>query len=203
MTSITGYITEIFGDFLENLSIGQEYLIIHFSPSSVPLKQKWRNNGLSADFLADYLATFLTASPEESENFTHSQDTRDAVNYIANELLENAMKYNNQDSGYPIILQLHLHENQIVFCLTNSVIPQQISDFQEYIEKVLTSDTEELYQIQVQQLRRNRQQEPKKSGGLGYLTMINDYMVKLGWKFEPGKENPEVITVTTMVQLPL
>jgi hypothetical protein len=49
----------VLGNFIENLPPSQEYLILSFSPSSIPLKQRWRNNCLSADFLADYLSTFL------------------------------------------------------------------------------------------------------------------------------------------------
>ena len=30
-----------------------EYLTLAFSPTSAPLRSRWRNNGLSADFLAD------------------------------------------------------------------------------------------------------------------------------------------------------
>jgi hypothetical protein len=31
-----------------------EYLTLAFSPLSAPLRSRWRNNGLSADFLGDY-----------------------------------------------------------------------------------------------------------------------------------------------------
>lgn len=37
----------------------QEFLLINFSSSSIPLNQRSRNNGLSADFIADYLTTFF------------------------------------------------------------------------------------------------------------------------------------------------
>ena len=37
----------------------REYLTLAFSPSSAPLRSRWRNNGLSADFLGDYVTTFL------------------------------------------------------------------------------------------------------------------------------------------------
>ena len=41
---------------------GCEYLTLVFSPVSVPLRSRWRNNGLSADFLGDYVTTFLPAN---------------------------------------------------------------------------------------------------------------------------------------------
>ena len=51
--------TRVFGDYCEGLPESPEFLIIGFSPGSIPLHQRWRNNGLSADFMADYLMTFF------------------------------------------------------------------------------------------------------------------------------------------------
>ncbi|MGC8711268.1 MAG: hypothetical protein ACP5RH_02650 [Leptodesmis sp.] len=39
------------------------------------------------------------------------------------------------------------------------------------------------------------------SSGLGLLTMMTDYLAKLGWKFETINTDPQIILVTTMVQL--
>ena len=33
--------------------------------------------------------------------------------------------------------------------------------------------------------------------------MINDYGARLGWKFEPQHDDPKVMKVTTLVQLPI
>jgi len=33
------------------------------------------------------------------------------------------------------------------------------------------------------------------------LTMLTDYSAKIGWKFQTVHKDPEVIAVTTMVQL--
>ncbi len=96
---------EIFGDFSESKLNNEEFLIIGFSPTSIPIKQRWRNNGLSADFVADYLTTFFPVSDEDPSTRERQVEIKGAVSYIANELLENAMKYNdevltsNQKSG--------------------------------------------------------------------------------------------------------
>ena len=82
--------TQIFGDFIENPS-SQEYLIIGFSPTSLPLQQRWRNSGLSADFLADYVSTFFPGGDTTALN--RKAEVKDAVSFVANELLENAMKF--------------------------------------------------------------------------------------------------------------
>lgn len=190
--------TQIFGDFNESLLSSQEYLIIGFSPSSVPLKQRWRNNGLSADFLADYLTTFFPGDEEDPSTFDRQAEIKSAVSYIANELLENAMKFNDETSHYPISIQLQLHSDRLLFSISNSIPPRAVEPFQMYLKELTTSDPEELY---IRQLEKNAEDETGTASRLGYLTMINDYMVKIGWKFETVRKDPEIITVTTMVQL--
>lgn len=189
---------EIFGDFIEGLPLSPEYLIIGFSPSSVPLKQRWRNNGLSADFLGDYLTTFFPEDEEHPKTITRKAEIKSAVSYIANELLENAMKFNDHTSDYPISIRLQMENSKLVFAIANSIHPQEIKYFQEYIKQLTTEDPEELY---IRQLEQQALDETNTSSRLGYLTMMNDYMAKIGWKFETVQKDPEVITVTTMVQL--
>ncbi|WP_026098695.1 slr1658 superfamily regulator [Kamptonema formosum] len=189
---------QIFGEFDSDLPATQEYLIIGFSPSSIPLKQRWRNNGLSADFLADYLTTFFPGGSDNSPSTEKQAEVKCAVSYIANELLENAMKFSDETSQRPISIQLHLSPERIVFVTTNTVSPQAVDKFQGYIRELTASDPADLY---IGQLEKNAEDDTSYASMLGYLTMINDYQAKIGWKFETVETDPEVITVTTMVQL--
>lgn len=190
--------TAIFGNFIDRLVSSEEYLIIGFSPSSTTLKQRWRNNGLSADFLADYLSSFFPGSDEENQALEKRAEIKGAIGYIANELLENAMKYNNELSSSPVSIQLHLHHDKIIFEITNSVHPDCIAKFQAYIKEIINGDPEELY---IRQVEKNALEETQSGGGLGYLTILNDYGGKLGWKFKKLEKQPETTVVTTMVQL--
>ncbi|MEG3903871.1 DUF6272 family protein [Microcoleus sp. B4-C5] len=189
--------TQIFGDFIEQPA-SQEYLIIGFSPSSVPLKQRWRNNGLSADFLADYLTTFFPGNQDEPSTIERQAEIKSAVSYIANELLENAMKFNDETSDYPIDIKLQLESEGVIVSVANSISPQAVDKFQAYIQELLASEPSELY---LQRLEKNAADDNCTNSGLGLLTMLTDYTAKLGWKFQTVHKDPEVIAVTTMVQL--
>ncbi|MEG4234863.1 DUF6272 family protein [Microcoleus sp. Pol11C3] len=189
--------TQTFGDFIEQPAT-QEYLIIGFSPSSVPLKQRWRNNGLSADFLADYLTTFFPGNQDDPATIERQAEIKSAVSYIANELLENAMKFNDETSDYPIDIKLQLESDGVIFSVANSISPQAVDKFQAYIQQLLASEPSELY---IQRLEKNAADESCTNSGLGLLTMLTDYTAKLGWKFQTVHKDPEVIAVTTMVQL--
>jgi hypothetical protein len=190
--------TQIFGDYNEGHPTSPEFLIIGFSPSSIPLQQRWRNNGLSADFMADYLMTFFLGDDDDPASMQHQAEVKSAVGYIANELLENAMKFNHESSQRPISIQLQLHPHSLMFFTTNTIAPDQISKFQTYLTQLTSCDPEELY---LEQLEKNALDEEGGGSGLGFLTMMNDYMAHLGWKFETLQTDPNITTVTTMVQL--
>jgi len=190
--------TQVFGDFKDDLPLSQEYLVISFSPGSIPLKQRWRNNGLSADFIADYLTTFFPGNGDAATEIDRQSEIKSAVSYIANELLENAMKFNDETSQHPISISLHLYTDKVVFLVTNSVPPQAVGKFQAFIQELTISDLDEFY---IRQLEKNAEDECNSESGLGLLTMMNDYLAKIGWKFENVQKEPEVITVTTMLQL--
>jgi hypothetical protein len=186
---------QLFGKFENELEKSKEFLCLEFSLDSSTLKQKWRNNGLSADFMADYFATFFPGGTTQDE-------IKSMVSFVANELLENTMKYGDETSSIPARISLYLMQNKLLFVTQNSVRMNDIQRFQKLIVEILASDPNELY---VQRLEENALAENENEGvsGLGILTIINDYGAEFGWKFETTnqQDSPEVHLVTTMVHL--
>ncbi|MBD2502138.1 ATP-binding protein [Anabaena azotica FACHB-119] len=199
---------EILGEFPESLPSNEECLLLGFSPSLLPLNQRWRSNGLSADFLADYLMCFLRAEKDGIEAIAqHPQqaiakpaEIHSAISYIANELLENAMKFNDYNSSHPISIQLQLYRDKLIFLVTNSIKPHTLEKFKTFIQEILISDPREML---LRRLEKNAQEEHLESSGIGILCIMSDYPAKIGWKFTKIPENSEVINVTTIVQLML
>jgi hypothetical protein len=188
---------QVFGEFTEDFSERSEFLVLGFSPSSLPIQLRWKTNGLSADFLGDYVKNFFPG--DTSAALSKQTEVRHAVSFVANELLENAMKYSDKSAGQPVNLEVHLFSDHLVFLSKNSVHQDAIAKFQSYLQQITTGDVGEMYINQVEQGVDNGESE---SSGLGYLTMIMDYDAALGWKFEQVSNQPATI-VTTMVQLPL
>ncbi len=189
---------QTFGDYLEQLPPYHEQLTLDFSPSTAPPRKRWRNNGRSADFLADFLVTCLPEIETDMDR-RRQAEIKDAVSYIANELLENAMKYSDQSQGTCTRIHLYFDGSCILFLTQNNVRPEAVQAFQGHIQELLNEDTQELYITRLEE-----SVELENSGsGLGLLTMINDYDAKLSWKFEQVEEHgsPVAIAVTTMVQL--
>jgi len=189
---------QVFGEFTEDFSERSEFLVLGFSPSSLPIQSRWKTNGLSADFLGDYVKNFFPG--DTSAAVSKQTEIRSAVSFIANELLENAMKYSNKGSGLPINLEIHLFSDRLIFLSKNSLHDEAISNFQAFLQEILTNDIGEMY---VNQVEKSAANEDSESSGLGYLTMMMDYEALLGWQFEKISDPSSVTMVTTMVQLPL
>ena len=190
--------TEIIGNFINIDSCAEgEYLQLGFQPSSVPLKQRWRNNGLSADFLGDYVTTFFPKDESDPETGARQAEIQNAVSYIANELLENAMKYSDEELQQPICLNMLLGQEHIVITEKNSTGNEGASRFRTFIDQLNSSDPMEMF---VEQLEAKANEES--GSGLGFLTMVNDYGVELSWRFEHFPD-AAMATITTEVKLPV
>ncbi len=206
---------QIFGEFIEKDSNQEEYLQIGFSPTSISLQERWRNNGLSADFLADYLSTFFPG--EDDEALDKRTEIKDAVSYVANELLENAMKFSFAPAQHAVSITMQLDTESVRFYVSNSLDPQSVPGFQHFIQELLDGDPDELYMERLLQNAEAEDGDEAHGGsGLGFLTMLNDYNAQLGWKFEtidkpvlvegsvPAASTVLTVTVvTSMVQLTL
>ena len=147
------------------------------------------NNRLSAQFVADYFSAFLPVDEDNPDSDRRIKESKGAVSYVANELLENAMKFNDQNSNFKVKFGIYFLEDKsgknsevtAVLYATNNVNPERLEKFQAFLAKLIASDPEELY---VTQVEKSLEEDYEPFSGLGFLTMINDYSAKLGWKFE-------------------
>lgn len=188
-----------FGAFRHRPNEPCEYITLAFSPLSAPLRSRWRNNGLSADFLGDYVLAFLPdGDAPVSQN--HQAEIRHAVAYVANELLENAMKYHEPRVDIPIGINLQLSAGHIAVSATNGIGFPQAQLYQSFVERILRQDAGAVFMRQME--ASSGGQDPAQSR-LGLLTMIHDYGAQLGWRFEALPDHLEVMTVTTSAILSL
>jgi hypothetical protein len=129
---------QIFGDFIQPGNLNEEYMKIGFSPTSIPLQQRWRNNGLSADFLADYLTTFFPSDDGQAQD--RQAEIKSAVSYIANELLENAMKFSYAPAQHAVSITMNLDQESVRIYTTNCIAPDSVKSFQRFVQELLAGD---------------------------------------------------------------
>jgi len=194
-------VTQIFGEFIDQFPPDHDSLELTFTPSSRPIKQRWRNNRLSAHFVADYLSSFLPVDEQDASSEKRIKQSKGAVSYVANELLENAIKFTDDTSSYKVKFGIHFIEEIDVIAVifaTNYAKSETANKLHEFIKELLSSDDpNELY---LQQLEKNAETDSETSG-LGLLTMINDYSAKIGWRFETIPDSLDSILVTTVAQI--
>jgi hypothetical protein len=194
-------VTQIFGDFIDQFPPEHDSLELTFTPSSRPIQQRWRNNLLSAHFVADYLSSFLPVDEEDASSEKRIKQSKGAVSYVANELLENAIKFTDDTSSYKVKFGIHFIEDVDVIAVifaSNCASSESVNKLQAFIKELLfCDDPNELY---LQQLEKNAETESETSG-LGLLTMINDYSAKIGWRFETIPDSLDTILVTTVAQI--
>lgn len=144
--------------------------------------------------------TFFLGSDSEPKSKNEQVEIKGAISYIANELLENAMKFNDETTQHPISIRLQLYNDELMFLTTNTIPADRVSEFQSFLQELIAAEPLEMY---IHQLEKNALEENGTGSGLGFLTMMSDYLAKLGWKFERIQDDPPIVAVTTMVQLPV
>lgn len=190
------FTVQTFGTFLDQIPASEEYLTLNFSPSSAPRKRRWSSYGLSADFLGDYFAAFFPGDEVSNSKINRRDTVKAAVSYIANELLENAVKYSDETANLPISITLYLYEQAIIFQVTNYATLSSVEKYRRFIQELVNSNPDELY----------TQQLEKTATGMGHsnmglLTMINDYSAQFGWQFQSLINQTNVIRVSVMAHL--
>ncbi len=183
---------EVYGDYLEDLSDSLEFLEVNFQPSTIALQQRWRNGAL-ASFLVNYLPSLAITLDANMES--QLDELSSAVNYIGNELLENALRFGQVVEREPISLGLHLYRDRLVLLASNILSTHARKRLHAFMQALFAADLEALYAKHLA-----RDARPDATAQLGYLTMLNDYLAYLGWKFEPAVGD-DLERVTVMVQL--
>lgn len=186
---------EIFGHY-EDYEGTEEYLIISFSAKKARLEDIWGNNSLSANFLASFWGNFFPV--QKSDEKTQQTEIKDSISFIANELLENALKY-NYSAAHIVKVSLSLNIERLNFYVSNIVDPSDLSAFKGYVSGLQDHDPGELF---IKQMELNAENEEGSDSRLGYITLMNDYDAELGWKFEEVEiEGKKMDMVTTMAQM--
>lgn len=187
---------QTFGEFTDTIPAGEEYLTLRFAPSSAPRKRRWRNYGLSADFLGDYFAAFFPGDAMPDSKINQRDTVKAAVSYIANELIENAVKYTEDSTHLPISISLYLYDRQIIFHATNYASQVYTQHYQRFIREVLSSTLDDFYMRQLEKAATGTD-----GSSMGILTMMNDYNARFGWKFQPLEKEPTLVQVEVLVYL--
>ena len=161
--------------------------------ASTDMLQHWRRVSLSSDFLAKYYS-FYFPYREKAKGRISRETAENSISFVLNELIENPAKYSNT-AETAVRVRVLLLEGAILLEVSNSVSQALADEFLASMREVLSGNSEELY---ISRLESNLQ-KAKSDSGLGFLTLINDYKIGLGFRFE--KTGREVCRVTVQADM--
>jgi hypothetical protein len=186
---------QTFGDYTESgKDTVKGRLLLGFQSATLNLDELWESSALSAKYLSTFWGNFF---PEDHSGKKLRKNVTDKVLYACGELLGNAVKFNYHPE-YLIDICLFLHHDELRIYVSNSVRQDDVKKFEALVRRIVTEDTNMLF---LEQMERNAAEEGSGQSGIGILTMINDYGLKLSWKFSTDESG--VVTVTTLARLPI
>lgn len=186
------------GDFLISPALCKDILTLNFNLSNEHRLRRWSSYGLSADFLGDYFSAFFPGTCLDGAPISQRQEAKASVSFIANELIENAVKYGDRTDAFPITITLRLDGNTILFEASNPASPEHVQRYQSFVTRLLEGDPSELYFQQLEHTARGSGQSQ-----MGILTIIHDYGARFGWRFRPAVTTDSPWLVSVMVHLTL
>jgi hypothetical protein len=157
------------------------------------LFQNWRRVSLSADFIARYYSYFFPYK-EKAQEILDRESAENSISFVLNELIENTAKYS--DAGNKEVeITVWMLGTFVLFNVSNFVKEELAGSFLKVAREILDGDPEELY---IRKLEKNIE-ETTGGSGLGYLTLINDFGVALGFKLE--KMGQDLVKVTVQAKM--
>jgi len=162
-------------------------LVLQFDLARMPIR--WALCAVIADFYSEYLVASGALDRLAVEQ-------RHSIGYVLNELVENAVKFN---AGPRIAVEVSRRPEGLVLTVSNGLKLAEMDRVKASFSSLIAGDPGELL------LRKIEQNALGGDGGsgIGYLTLMSDYGVVLGWRFERDAEDPGMVTLSTVAQLSL
>jgi len=179
-----------FGNYRDKIAEKPGVFSIEFAADEFSFK--WEHCGLTADFTGNYLYNVMS---HEKKTVYLSEESIHAIKYIVNELLENTLKFRSLGT---VLFACVTDGDELAFITANTVNSSILPTLVSKLENISNGNTETMF---FERLEKNAAAETQTGSGLGYLTMINDYGAKIGWKIESIPDEKECLRFETMVFL--
>ncbi len=152
---------------------------------------RWSYCAETAELVSSYLGNLL--HPDGSP----VPDVR-GIGFVLNELVENAFKY--RQSG-AIVVQAGLLDEEIVLSVSNEIDAAKVSKLRVIFDELLSRDPRDLF---VQRVEASAENPDESASGLGFITMMIEHDVRLGWRMCSQAEfGPDQVELTSTAWLPL
>lgn len=156
------------------------------SLSVVPkdIKKQWKRCGITANFLA-------------SSAIGNTKSTT-VVSTIVNEILENAIKYSENDS-IPVKIELGASSDILKCKITNWTSNAQASVVENYFSHLKSQDIHDLYYTQLE----HAALDASNASQIGLIGVLHDYLLGMNCKIDYPENNSDLsqISITAKINL--
>ena len=155
-----------------------------------PLELVWKHCDITADFLGKLHAARARELGGDVNEIWHN------ISYLVNEMLENAVKFG---SSGDVELETGLGQGKLQLRICNSVERTAAVRFQNILDGLQAGDPSEML---IERIEENAANPNLSTSGLGLLTLMSDYGVEFGWKFNES-DGSQSIKLETHASLPI
>lgn len=153
-----------------------------------PIDLAWHHCTTTAEFIAEVYARRRLATNGDYADARHS------ISYLVNELVENAIKFRAPGD---VVLQTTLEERRFEIKVSNLIGVETAERFAALLAGMQGRDPGELL---IERIEANALDAKSSGSGLGLLTLMSDYGVRMGWIFSQtdGKEQVRLETFAAL-----
>jgi hypothetical protein len=169
-----------------------EHMSLTLYPDSFAVR--WSLCNLTANFMAEYFGELFPEIDGE-DRLISRDEVSGAIGYVLNELVENAVKFNQYGD---ITVTVGMGREDLVCLVSNQITNSAVPALREKLLELTQEDPGELLRRQAEA---NAEDSENTGSGLGYLIIMNDYGVSLGWKLDPISVNS--FSIKTMARIPI
>ena len=155
-----------------------------------PLALDWMHCGASAKYIGEHYAGLAEGHGLDPVDAGHS------INYLVNELMENAVKFRAPGT---VELEASLLDGSFTLRLSNFIGADTAAKFKVLLEEITSRDAGDLM---IERIEANAADPDSGGSGLGILTLMSDYGVQLSWTFSP-QDTGQAVRLETHAALAL
>jgi hypothetical protein len=181
----------IFGDYdtqynMESSDIFIQYFLNNFN-----------TNWEQASILSDYMGKYYSQDVLSCTKAQH-KEVFNNISYVLNELFENAIKF-NEENDISTSIQVNKEDNLITLVTTNHIHETKVGHFVEFLSQLFAGDPKQMFMQKIEQ----NLMDDSGGSGLGYLTLILNFDVKLGFRFFTLDDHSHEVKIYTMARMPM
>lgn len=155
-----------------------------------PLELSWHHCTTTSDFVSELCALRTNLPPPQIK------ETRHSVSYLANELIENAVKFKTAGN---VGIQVAANGDSFNMKVSNTIDARSAERLQSLVSELMDGEPSDLL---IRRIELNAARPGSAESGLGLLTLMSDYGVRFAWAFAPADHSNQV-NLETYATLPV